>query len=219
MKSRFKNVYWHPGISKWTGKVKVNYKSHHLGSFADENDAHQAVLLFKIEHRMLNVRGEMPSITEAFEYRDGALFAKFAASSVKVGDAVGSVCKTHGYVMVGHAGHLLRAHHIVWQMFNGPVPQGMETDHVNGDRSDNRIENLRVVSKTENMRNRATPCNNTTGEIGVQKRPNGKYIAKVAGRQVGTFATIEEASSARRAASLASGFHPNHGRNHHASHP
>lgn len=212
MKSKYKNVYWQAEISKWVAKVKVNYKSNHLGCFDTEDLANLEVLKFKAAHNMVAADGHIPPLDDAFEYRNGALHAKYAASYIKVGDQVGCICKTHGYVMLGHGGKLYRAHHIVWSMFKGSIPKGMEIDHINGNRADNRFENLRCVSKTENMRNRAIPVNNTSGEIGVQRRPNGKYQVCISGKTVGTFASFDDAVIARRSAAIARGFHQNHGR-------
>lgn len=213
MKSKFKCVFWHAKNANWVAKVKANYKTHHLGCFSSEESANAAVVAFKKQQGIVPPDGgELLPLASAFEYRDGHLFARLPASYVKAGDLVGSVCRTHGYVVVGHGGKLHRAHHIVWLMFRGAIPVGMEIDHINGNRSDNRIENLRLVTKAENARNRRLPVNNSSGEIGVQRRTHGTYQVRVAGRHVGTFKTLEEAASARRRVAAAHGFHPNHGR-------
>lgn len=45
---------------------------------------------------------------------------------------------------------------IIWQSFHGNLPKGFEIDHINGDRSDNRLNNLRIVTHKENMNNPIT---------------------------------------------------------------
>lgn len=41
-------------------------------------------------------------------------------------------------------------HQVIWLFYNGEIPEGMTIDHVNGDKSDNRIENLQLLSAKEN---------------------------------------------------------------------
>lgn len=45
----------------------------------------------------------------------------------------------------------LAAHRLVWEAFNGPIPAGMQINHVNGDKRDNRLANLEVCTPNENM--------------------------------------------------------------------
>ncbi len=45
----------------------------------------------------------------------------------------------------------LCAHRMVWEGFNGPIPEGMQINHVNGDKADNRLSNLEVCTPNENM--------------------------------------------------------------------
>jgi hypothetical protein len=62
--------------------------------------------------------------------------------------------KNHeGYVYVYVDGKQYFAHRIIWKLETGREPEGV-IDHINGETSDNRIENLRDVTHTENMRNR-----------------------------------------------------------------
>lgn len=48
----------------------------------------------------------------------------------------------------------LLAHRLVWEGFNGPIPDGFEINHKNGVRSDNRLENLELLTRSENMKHK-----------------------------------------------------------------
>lgn len=122
----------------------------------------------------------------------------------------------YGYVMIYLCRRKIGAHRLAWLLHTGSWPNG-EVDHINGNASDNRIENLRDVSHFENSRNQKRPKNNTSGALGVvwhkqhQKwcariKRNGKY------KHIGLYSKIDDAIDARRKAEAQCGFHPNHGR-------
>ena len=77
------------------------------------------------------------------------------------GEAAGSLGGAY-YRVTGKA-----AHRLVWELHNGPIPDGMEVDHKNRDKIDNRIENLRLATREQNRANVATYSNNTSGTKGV----------------------------------------------------
>lgn len=64
------------------------------------------------------------------------------------------ICNTHGYVMQAVRGKPRRQHRLIWEDHYGPIPKGMQIDHINGDRTDNRIENLRLATNQQNSSNR-----------------------------------------------------------------
>jgi hypothetical protein len=216
MKSKYQNVYWMAEISKWVAKVKVNYISKHLGCFPSEEEAHAAAIKFKLENKIIAIGAHEPPVSDAFEYSNGHLLAKFKTQNYSIGDVVGSACKTHGYVIVGHGKHLHQAHRLVWEMFNGPVPDGLYIDHINGIRSDNRIENLRVVDKATNAKNRRLQHNNKTGIQGVKSCQGEKFEVAISseGRRIylGKFKDFFEACCVRKSAEVKHNYHQNHGR-------
>ena len=84
----------------------------------------------------------------------------------------------------------------------------------------NRIDNLRDVDHVTNGRNQRTPTNNTSGVCGVyqdrRRGKEGKWIARIKvdykAIHLGSFDTLEAASSTRKEAEIKYGFHENHGR-------
>lgn len=114
------------------------------------------------------------------------------------------------------AGVEVYAHRVAWAMHHGEWPSG-EIDHINGDGLDNRIENLRCVTRQENMKNTCVRSNSTSRITGVswckRKRKWRAYISWQ-GRQVflGYHSDIERAKAARKLADKKYGFHENHGR-------
>lgn len=105
---------------------------------------------------------------------------------------------TEGYIRIRISNKELRAHRVIWIMFNGSIPEGILIDHIDGDKQNNRIENLRLANRTQNNVN----------SIGKSKRghPKGvqpvgrKFRAKIYSKGItyclGTFSTIEEAKEA-----------------------
>lgn len=74
----------------------------------------------------------------------------------------------------------LRAHRVVWEMHYGPIPDGMAIDHINGNPLDNRLENLRLATKTQNNMNRGATKRNTSGYKGVSwNKKDGNWQAKI----------------------------------------
>ena len=126
-------------------------------------------------------------------------------SKTKSGYAQGSVCDVPCY-----------AHRIIWTMVHGIVDG--EIDHINGVKDDNRLANLRVVTISENMRNRAASrSHNTSGVLGVSwhaKYEKWRATAFIDGKHkhLGYFDNIDDAAAARKAADEQNGYHPNHGR-------
>jgi hypothetical protein len=92
----------------------------------------------------------------------------------------------------------LRAHHVVWALATGAWPSD-QIDHKNGNRADNRLENLREASSAENSQNQARLARNTSGFPGVNWDKQ-KWVAKicVGGQQkyLGRFSDFDDACHA-----------------------
>ena len=95
-------------------------------------------------------------------------------------------------------------HRLVAQSFIGPIPNGMYVDHINRDKLDNRVENLRIITPAESQSNTWKKRSNVknaktwTKYIGVKKTHNktNPYAAYAKGKHIGYFKTAEEAAKA-----------------------
>ena len=122
-----------------------------------------------------------------------------------------------GILYKGQRFHVLY-HRVVWCHYYGKWPESnLVIDHKNGDYYDNSIKNLRLVTPTENNKNRSIPKNNTSGHIGIRwSKKASKWEAMIGanGQQVflGYFKKKEDAIKARKEAEKKYGFHKNHGR-------
>lgn len=153
---------------------------------------------------------------EHFSYFNGVLFWLYKPSmAVKKGDPAGGLMR-NGYIHVGVKGKQYLAHRVVWEMHNGAIPDGMEIDHINHIRSDNRIENLRLATRSDNQRNKTKNRNNNSGTTGVgwsKKDKIWRARIKVNGKllYLGSFSCIDSAIKARKEAEDRYSFHKNHG--------
>lgn len=86
---------------------------------------------------------------------------------------------SYGYIQISIDNVLHKAHRLAWIYVYGESPK-MDIDHINGDRSDNRIVNLRDVDKFTNMQNRkAADSDGKSGLLGVTQRGNVYYARRV----------------------------------------
>lgn len=119
-----------------------------------------------------------------------------------------------GYYHIGILGKRYPSHRLAWVIVHGCWPD--QIDHINGDRKDNRLCNLRAVDVTENQKNASVRLDNKTGVTGVGLHSSGKYHAYIRhnGRHkhIGLFDTLESAALARKQAEKEYGYHKNHGR-------
>ena len=141
-------------------------------------------------------------LQELFDYRDGELYWKEKIHpSIDLSKPAGYVEKS-GYRGIRIEGKVYRAHRLVWKYHYGKDPKEF-IDHIDGNRANNNMENLREATKQQNGFNRGPSKNNKLGIKGVSKHRN-KYAATIftngKKKHLGLFFTIEEARLAREEA-------------------
>jgi len=139
-------------------------------------------------------------INELWQEVEGKLYWKLNRGKMKLkGKEAGTTHRT-GYRYINYNGKLYAVHRIIFFKRHGYLPK--EIDHINCVKTDNRIENLREATRSQNQWNRASYINSKTKVKGVYPHWYGKYSAEIKheGKKhyLGLFTTIEEASKAVR---------------------
>jgi HNH endonuclease len=135
------------------------------------------------------------TVRELFDYRaDGRLIWKVGGGRWGKSHPPGSVAGTEsrGYILIRYNDILYRAHRLIWVWHYGPLSQ--ELDHINGNGLDNRIENLRAVTRSQNNWNRE----GIRGTSFIKATRKWRASIYVGDRQkhLGTFATEQLAHAA-----------------------
>lgn len=118
-------------------KYKIYYEKCKL-KIAKDREERLIAFLGKRNWRKINVEGK----GSYYIVDDGHVYKE-------TGKEIGSV-DSNGYVVASTLGFM---HRLIWETFNGEIPEGYEIDHINTIRTDNRLENLRLVSHKENCNN------------------------------------------------------------------
>lgn len=103
------------------------------------------------------------------------------------------------FVLVSIYAKSILVHRIIWEMHNGTIPAGMQIDHIDMDVFNNRIENLRLATTSQNKANNKKYANNTSGFKGVSRdRTRWKAVIGYGGKRIrlGHYSTPEEAHMA-----------------------
>ena len=117
---------------------------------------------------------------------------------------------SHGYLMANMGGKMVRLHDVVMALNYNEKPQNCYVDHINFDKLDNRIQNLRFVTPEESSLNMPLKANNTSGATGVSRTKHGGFRAYITVHkkriELGTYKTLQEAASVRSEAETRLGF-------------
>lgn len=135
----------------------------------------------------------------------------------KKGDIVGHRNEA-GYILIIIKRKKYMAHRLAWLFTYGYFPKH-EIDHINHNRCDNSILNLREVKKKDNLKNKKLCKNNKTGQMGVYWRQNRNcWVANICvdGKNIylGSSRFFDEIVKIRKEAEVKYGFHKNHGAKH-----
>lgn len=142
---------------------------------------------------------------EYFHYNEGYLFWKKIRrySNRILGNEAGNVCPVNKYYNISTFRKTYKSHRIIFLMHHKYLPASI--DHINGDKTDNRIENLRACTQQENCRNRGASAINKAGYKGVYP-VRDKWRASIRDDQtqlhLGYFICKHEAAKAYNEAAL-----------------
>ena len=143
-----------------------------------------------------------------FEYKEGNLYWKIKTNrSMKIGSKAGTL-SSKGYIVVRFDNVDYKMHRIIWVYHYNAIPNNLQIDHIDGNKANNIIENLRLATHSQNKANNKRAQRNSKSNIlGVswckitnkwkaQIKKNNKSI------NLGCFVNQEDAVATRKAAEL-----------------
>lgn len=160
-----------------------------------------------------------------FDYNNGHIYWKNKSSiysTINIGDIAESL-QTDASGLQHYSVRINRmskqVHRVIWIMHFGDIPEELEVDHIYHDRLDNKIENLRLVTKPENAKNKSKYKSNTSGHANISIRKDNykkkfrvSFNSKNENNYSKCFLTLEEAIQHRDEKYIEFGFHKNHGK-------
>lgn len=145
----------------------------------------------------------------AYNPESGDLVNRVARGRAKAGDDA-TFSSSHGYRQVSLGNKKIYAHRLIWLYCHGELPADT-IDHINRDRADNRLENLRSISHRENNLNKGVFSHNTSGRTGVSWcKQTSKWSASIKvnqkSKRLGRYVSFFDACCARASAEVFYGF-------------
>lgn len=151
-----------------------------------------------------------------YDFCTGNLYWRVDRGPNKVkGNIAGSLNKS-GYIRIKINDSSYSAHRIIWLYVYGKLNENLQIDHKDGNRSNNKLDNLREVTQSINQQNQRRHKIGKSGYLGVYYMPTkNKYKAEINqnGKRIylGLYSTIEEAILFRKIAEKEYGYHKDHG--------
>jgi len=136
-------------------------------------------------------------VRQRYDYRDGELIAKFTKGKVRCGDTVGTNVDKDGYKRTSILDRPRPVHRLIFLWHHGYLPKMI--DHINGNRQDNRIENLRAADPVLNSCNLEKHRKGVPAGVSWHKRDEQWQAYWTVNKKrvyLGYFATMEEAHNA-----------------------
>ena len=136
-----------------------------------------------------------------FYYENGHLFRKIATGpTTRVGEKVGGL-DDKGYITVRCNNTKFKAHRIIWEMHFGKIPENYEIDHIDRNKTNNNLENLRLATRSQNVRNISITSKNKSGYKGVSwNKQVSKWVVQIRQnkikKHIGYFDNVIEAAKA-----------------------
>jgi len=138
----------------------------------------------------------------------GVFVRNFTKGGKIKGSIAGCIDKTTGYIRIRVDGKKYSGHKLAWLYVYGALPiKPYQIDHIDRDRTNNSITNLRVVTQSENMQNMGIQKNNTSGVCGVHFRSDihrwrARILIDGKNTHLGNFIKFSDAVNARKNAEV-----------------
>ena len=143
-----------------------------------------------------------------FEYKEGNLYWKIKPrNSTRIGTKAGSL-DSKGYVALKLNNSRYRMHRIIWAYHYSAIPNNLQIDHIDGNKTNNMIENLRLATNSQNKsNNKRVYCNSKSNILGVHwSKIKRKWVSQICKNKkpihLGYFVNQEDAIAARKTAEL-----------------
>lgn len=198
------------GVFQFIGRPRAKYKTNKTGHAGVYQQNSTGRWIAHVRSGGSTVyKKSFPLLRQAVEARERACGDLTRAS------AVASAKNGQGYIVIQVAGASYRAHRLAWLYVHGEWPQE-EIDHINHDRTDNRISNLRPATRLINAKNLSRSARCSSGLTGVHwyaktKKWQAQIMANRKRIHLGYFDSFFDAAACRKSHELMLGFHQNHG--------